>query len=220
MKILSVNVSLPRKIIFKNKAISTSIFKEPIDKAIKVEKLGLIGDKQADLAAHGGINKAIYLYSFNHYKYWSNVLGKDFSKDYGLVGENLTIDNINEEKSFIGDEIKISNVVIKITQPRIPCFKLSIKMNTKNFTQQFIDYGYLGMYAKVIKQGEIKKGDSLELIHREKKTMSVHEISKLIFDKNDNVEKMKAALEIKCLSEEIKDRFCKKLVKLGHYEII
>ena len=93
-------------------------------------------------------------------------------------------------------------------------------MNVKNFTQQFIDHGYLGIYAKVIKQGQIKKGDNLELIHRENDTMSIYEVSKLVFDKNSNVEQLKKAVEIKYLSEEIKARFINKLAKLGHYEAI
>ena len=220
MKILSTNISLPKKINFNNKTLITSIFKEPTDKVLKVKKKGLFGDGQADLQAHGGVNKAIYLYSYSHYEYWSSILKKDFSNDYGLVGENLTIDDLNEKQFFIGDELKIANVVIKITQPRIPCYKLSIKMNVKNFTQLFIDHGYLGIYAKVIKQGQIKKGDNLELIHRENDTMSIYEVSKLVFDKNSNVEQLKKAVEIKYLSEEIKARFINKLAKLGHYEVI
>ena len=220
MKILSTNISLPKKIIFNNKTLTTSIFKKPTDKVLKVKKEGLFGDGQADLQAHGGVNKAIYLYSYLHYEYWSSILKKDFSNDYGLVGENLTIDDLNEKQFFIGDELKIANVVIKITQPRIPCYKLSVKMNVKNFTQQFIDHGYLGIYAKVIKQGQIKKGDNLELIHRQNDTMSIYEVSKLIFDKNSNVEQLKKAVEIKYLSEEIKERFINKLAKLGHYEVI
>ncbi len=220
MKILSTNISLPKKIIFNNKTLTTSIFKEPTDKVLKVKKKGLFGDGQADLQAHGGVNKAIYLYSYSHYEYWSRILKKDFSNDYGLVGENLTIDDLNEKQFFIGDELKIADVVIKITQPRIPCYKLSIKMNVKNFTQQFIDHGYFGIYAKVIKQGQIKKGDNLELIRRENDTMSIYEVSKLVFDKNSNIEQLKKAVEIKYLSEEIKARFINKLAKLGHYEVI
>ena len=220
MKIMSINVSLPEKIIFKNKNLTTSIFKAPTNKTIKVESEGLLGDRQADLKAHGGSNKAVYLYSYLHYKYWSNVLSKDLSKNFGLVGENLTIDDLNEKELFIGDELKIANVVIKVTQPRIPCYKLGIKMNSKRFVQQFIDYAHLGMYAKVIKKGEIIKGDTLELIHRENNTMSVYEVSRLIFDKNENIDQMKKAMKIECLSEEIKTRLSSRLVKLGHYETL
>ena len=218
MKILSINISLPKKITFNKKILNTSIFKKPVNEKVNIKKAGIEGDKQADLKSHGGVNKAVYAYSYKHYKYWGELLKKDFSNDYGLIGENLTIDDFDEKEFFIGDELQISDVILKITQPRIPCYKLGIKMNEKDFVNFFINYGHLGMYMKVIKSGFIEKGDSLKLIHRDKETMSIYEISKLIFDKNDNVEKMKKALQIDCLSEEIKTRFNTRLVKLGHYE--
>jgi len=220
MKILSINISLPKKITFNKKILNTSIYKEPVNKKVNIKKMGIEGDKQADLKSHGGINKAVYAYSYKHYKYWEELLEKDFSNNYGLIGENLTIDDFDEKEFFIGDEFQISNTVLKITQPRIPCYKLGIKMNKKNFVNLFIEYAHLGMYMKVIKSGSIEKGDSLKLIHRDNTSMSIYEISKLIFDKNDNIEKMKKALEIGCLSEEIKERFNARLVKLGHYETL
>lgn len=220
MKILSINISLPKKITFNKKILNTSIFKKPVNEKVNIKKAGIEGDKQADLKSHGGVNKAVYAYSYKHYKYWGELLKKDFSNDYGLIGENLTIDDFDEKEFFIGDELQISNVILKITQPRIPCYKLGIKMNEKDFVNFFINYGHLGMYMKVIKSGFIEKGDNIKLIRRNKDTMTIYEISKLIFDKNDNVEKMKKALQIDCLSEEIKTRFNTRLVKLGHYETL
>lgn len=220
MKVLSVNISPPKKIIFNEKTLNTSIFKKPINQKVNVKKAGIEGDRQADLKSHGGINKAVYAYSYKHYEYWGKLLEKDFSDDYGLIGENLTIEDFDEKKFYIGDEFQISNVVLKITQPRIPCYKLGIKMNKKDFVNFFINHGHLGMYMKVIKSGFIEKGDNLKLIHRDRVTMSVYDISVLIFDKNNNVEKMKKALEIDCLSEEIKTRINTRLVKLGHYETL
>ena len=220
MKILSINISLPKKIIFNNEEVSTSIFKKPVNKKLKVQKSGIEGDMQADLKAHGGINKAVYAYSYTHYKYWGELLNNDFSNDYGLIGENLTVDDFNEKEFFIGDEFKISDAIFKITQPRIPCYKLSIKMNKKDFVEYFIDYNHLGMYMSVLKQGKIKKGDNFELTHRENNSMSVYEISKLIFDSNNNIEKIKKAVKLDYLSDEIKTRFNVKLAKLGHYETL
>ena len=219
MKIISINTSLPKKISFNKKIINTSIFKEPKECELKVSKKGIEGDHQADLLAHGGINKAVYAYSYHHYTYWGQLLKKDFSSDYGLIGENLTIDNFNEKEVFIGDEYRISKVVLKITQPRIPCFKISIKMNEKNFMKYFIDHNYLGMYMRVLNDGVIKKGDNIELIRREPDSMSVYDISKLIFSKS-NVEEMKKANSMSFLSDEIKQRFNERLVKLGHYDIV
>ena len=220
MKILSINISLPKKITFNKKILNTSIFKKPVNEKVNIKKAGIEGDKQADLKSHGGVNKAVYAYSYKHYKYWGELLKKDFSNDYGLIGENLTIDDFDEKEFFIGDELQISDVILKITQPRIPCYKLGIKMNEKDFVNFFINYGHLGMYMKVIKSGFIEKGDNIKLIRRNKDTMTIYEISKLIFDKNDNVEKMKKALQIDCLSEEIKTRFNTRLVRLGHYETL
>ena len=220
MKILSLNISEPKKIQFNGKTLVTSIFKKPVIKSLEMNKLGLQGDKQADLNMHGGINKALYLFSYTHYEYWGNILNKDFTRDYGLVGENLTLDDFDENKYFIGDEFELSNIILKITQPRIPCYKLSIKMNNKNFLKKFIEYGHLGAYAKVIKAGEVKTGDKLNLVKRENDSMSIQKISRLIFDKNDNIDDLKKAIRIKSLSEEIKTEFNKKLVKQGHYENI
>ena len=219
MKILSINTSPPKKINFKNKIVNTSIFKEPKNDELSVTKNGLEGDRQADLLAHGGINKAIYAYSYKHYEYWSNFLRKDFSEEYGLVGENLTIDDFDEKNIFIGDEFRISKAILKVTQPRIPCYKISIKMNEKNFMKYFIEHNYLGIYMKVINDGIIKKGDEIELTYREPNSMTVYDISMLLFADN-NVEKMKKAVSLACLTDEIKQRFNERLAKLGHYETI
>ena len=219
MKILSINTSLPKKINFKNKIVNTSIFKEPNNNELSVTKNGLDGDRQADLLAHGGINKAIYAYSYKHYEYWGSFLRKDFSEEYGLVGENLTIDDFDEKNIFIGDEFRISSATFKVTQPRIPCYKISIKMNEKNFMKYFIEHNYLGIYMKVINDGIIKKGDEIELTYREPNSMTVYDISMLLFAEN-NVEKMKKAVSLACLTDEIKQRFNERLAKLGHYETI
>ena len=219
MKILSINTSLPKKINFKNKIVNTSIFKEPKNNELSVTKNGLDGDRQADLLAHGGINKAIYAYSYKHYEYWGNFLRKDFSEEYGLVGENLTIDDFDEKNIFIGDEFRISSATFKVTQPRIPCYKISIKMNEKNFMKYFIEYNYLGIYMKVINDGIIKKGDEIELTYREPNSMTIYDISMLLFSDN-NIKKMKKATSLDCLTDEIKQRFNERLAKLGHYETI
>ena len=219
MKILSINTSPPKKINFKNKIVNTSIFKEPKNDELSVTKNGLEGDRQADLLAHGGINKAIYAYSYKHYEYWGNFLRKDFSEEYGLVGENLTIDDFDEKNIYIGDEFRISKAILKVTQPRIPCYKISIKMNEKNFMKYFIEHNYLGIYMKVINDGKIKKGDEIELTYREPNSMTVYDISMLLFSDN-NIEKMKKAVSLDFLTDEIKQRFNERLAKLGHYETI
>jgi len=220
MKILSINVSQPKKIKYKNKTLYTSIYKAPVNKKLKINKLGLEGDKQADLSAHGGKEKAVYAYSYEHYKYWGNLLNLDFTNDFGLIGENLTIDKFNEKEIFIGDEFELPNAILKVSQPRIPCYKLSLKMDNKEFLKYFIKYNYLGAYFKVIKTGDIEKESILKLIKREKNSLSLYDVSKLLFNEESNVDMMIKALEMPYLSDEIKTRFRSRLAKLGHYEYI
>jgi len=220
MKILSINVSLPKKIKYRNKTLYTSIYKVPVKKKLKINKLGLEGDKQADLSAHGGKEKAVYGYSYEHYKYWGNLLNLDFTNDFGLIGENLTIDKFNEKEIFIGDEFELQNTILKVSQPRIPCYKLSLKMGHKEFLKHFIEYNYLGAYFKVIKNGDIEEGSMLKLIKREKNSLSLYDVSKLLFKEERNIDMMRKALEMAYLSDEIKTRFCSRLAKLGYYEYI
>mgnify|MGYP001582081589 CR=1 FL=1 len=216
MKILSVNVSEPQKVIFNGKELITSIYKKPITNKVHVTSQGLEGDRQADLTVHGGYDKAVYGYSHAHYKLWEDKLGREFN-DYGLVGENLTIDQLDENKINIGDKLKINNCILQVSQPRIPCFKLGIKMDSRDFPKIFSQSGLLGSYFRVIQDGDLEKGDDIEIIHREENSMSLKEISNLLFVDIKNINAMKNALEVDPLTEEIKEKFRERLMKLGDF---
>ena len=218
MKILSINISEPKKIVFNHKELVTSIYKKPIDSEVEVAEGGIIGDKQADLRFHGGFEKALYAYSYSHYEFWSKQMGQDFSNDFGLVGENLTIENFNEKNISIGDEITVSTCIFKITQPRIPCYKLGIKMNDRKFPRLFSQSGNVGAYMKVIKPGKMSKGDEIEITKHESSSMTIFEIMELLYKDTKNIDQMKKALNIESLTEEIKDKFRERLLKLGSYE--
>ena len=172
MKILSVNVSEPQKVIFNGKELITSIYKKPISKKVMVTSQGIEGDRQADLSVHGGYDKAVYGYSFNHYRLWGERLNKDFT-DFGLVGENLTIDNFDENEINIGDRFQINDCIIQVSQPRIPCYKIGIKMNSRDFPKMFSQSGLLGSYFRVIQEGSIESGCEMEKIHSETNSMSI-----------------------------------------------
>tara|TARA_Y100000996_G_scaffold18612_1_gene13791 strand:- start:6182 stop:6841 length:660 start_codon:yes stop_codon:yes gene_type:complete len=216
MKILSINISEPKKIIFNGKELITSIYKKPIDGLVNVGDVGIDGDLQADLKVHGGYDKAIYAYSFQHYKFWSERLNQDFN-DFGLVGENLTIDDFNEKDLNIGDEISIGSCILQISQPRIPCYKVGIKMNNRDFPKIFSQSCLLGSYLRVLETGKFKSGDEVEISKREKNSMSVYDISDILFNDIKNIDKMKKALDLKFLTEEIKERFRERLMKLGDF---
>ena len=200
-----------------NKELVSSIYKKPVDGEVEITKNGIIGDKQADLRVHGGFEKAVYAYSYSHYKSWSEQMGEDYSNDYGLVGENLTIDDFDEKNLFIGDEVTISNCILKITQPRIPCFKLGIKMNNRKFPKLFSQSGNVGAYMKVLTPGKISKGDEITITRQESSSMTVYEIMYLLYKDLQNTDQMKRALKISSLTEDIKEKFRERLLKLGDY---
>ena len=216
MKILSINVSEPQKVTFNGKELITSIYKKPVSNKVTVSSQGIEGDRQADLTVHGGYDKAVYAYSYMHYQTWSEKLNSDF-KEYGLVGENLTIDDFDEDKINIGDQFKINECLLQVSQPRIPCYKIGIKLNSREFPKMFSQSGLLGSYLRVIHDGEISPGDTIHKVHSEENSMSIKDIAHLLFVDVKNIELMKQALDIKPLTEEIKEKFRERLMKLGDF---
>lgn len=216
MKILSINVSEPQKVTFNGKELITSIYKKPVSNRVQVTSQGIEGDRQADLSVHGGYDKAVYAYSYSHYKLWGEHLKKEFN-EYGLVGENLTIDNFDENDIRIGDRFKINDCVLQVSQPRIPCYKIGIKMNSRDFPRMFSQSGLLGSYLRVVEEGSIDKDDTIEKIHKENNSMSIKEIASILFVDIKNIELMKKALDIDSLTEEIKEKFRERLMKLGDF---
>ncbi len=216
MKILSVNVSEPKKVIFNGKELITSIYKKPVSERVRVTSQGIEGDRQADLSVHGGFDKAVYGYSFEHYKLWGERLQKEFT-EFGLVGENLTISSFDESEINIGDRFKINDCILQVSQPRIPCYKIGIKMNSRDFPKMFSQSGLLGTYFRVVQEGSIEEGDEIEKIHSEENSMSIKDISTILFVDLKNIDLMKKALDIKSLTEEIKEKFRERLMKLGDF---
>ena len=216
MKILSVNVSEPKKVIFNGKELITSIYKKPVSERVRVTSQGIEGDRQADLSVHGGFDKAVYGYSFEHYKLWGERLQREFT-EFGLVGENLTISSFDESEINIGDRFQINDCILQVSQPRIPCYKIGIKMNSRDFPKMFSQSGLLGTYFRVVQEGSIEEGDEIEKIHSEENSMSIKDISTILFVDLKNIDLMKKALDIKSLTEEIKEKFRERLMKLGDF---
>src|SRR5919202_937209 len=163
MKLLSVNVSLPRKVPHGRKTVSTGIFKEPVAGRIMLRTLNLDGDGQADLVNHGGIYRAVYVYSIENYGYWQRELGRtDFS--FGQFGENFTVEGMLEDDVYVGDVFRVGEALVEVTQPRPPCFKLGIKMGMAEFPKLFLASGRVGFYLRILEEGEVGAGDSFERI--------------------------------------------------------
>ncbi len=201
MKIESINVATPIEKLHDGRKILTGIFKSPVQGAVSVTKLNLAGDGQADLTVHGGVDKAVYAYSLDHYAYWQEML-KVQSLPYGQFGENLTIAGLDEASSCIGDQLQIGTTVFAITQPRQPCFKLGIRFDDSEMPRLFTKSARTGFYLKVLREGRLTAGDEVTTIERGKGEVSVKELFLAYF--NPTAKESKAvyarALEVPDLS--------------------
>jgi len=178
MTLISINVGLPREIIHGGQAISTGIFKTPVAGPVWLGRLNLAGDGQADLRVHGGTDKAVYVYPFEHYAFWAGELERrDFS--HGQFGENFTTEGLLEDEIRIGDVFRIGVARVQVTQPRTPCFKLGIRMNDKNFPLRFVAANRTGFYLRVLEQGMVKAGDAIDRVERAAGSMNVRDVFRL-----------------------------------------
>jgi MOSC domain-containing protein YiiM len=183
MKLLAVSVGLPQKVTWQGKEVLTSIFKSPVEGAVAVRKDNIEGDRQADLRVHGGTDKAVYAYSYDAYPWWQKELGLD-ALAFGALGENLTIDHLDETNIFVGDVFEVGSCQIEAVQPRIPCFKLEIKFSTPKMVEAFYRSNRCGVYFRVITEGSIQAGDSPRLIKSEPTKGSIIELFQFAKDKN------------------------------------
>jgi MOSC domain-containing protein YiiM len=178
MTLISINVGLPREITHRGQAITTGIFKLPVANPVWLGRLNLAGDGQADLRVHGGADKAVYVYPFEHYAFWAGELGRsDFS--HGQFGENFTTRGLREDEVSVGDVFRIGAARVQVTQPRTPCFKLGIRMNDENFPARFAIANRTGFYLRVLEEGRVATGDAIERVERAAGSMSVREVFRL-----------------------------------------
>lgn len=214
MKVLSVNVSLPKEVPYRGETIFTGIFKEPVEGRVALRRSNLDGDRQADLAVHGGIHKAAYVYSIENYDYWERELGRgDFA--FGQFGENFTVEGMVEDKVHIGDVFRIGEALVEITQPRVPCYKLGIKMGSPRFLKTFLESCRVGFYLGVLEEGEVGAGDVIERVRSDPERVTVREACHLLYFDLDNLEGSKKALRVRALAPGWRRSFEERLAKIG-----
>ncbi|MEH2406754.1 MOSC domain-containing protein [Nostoc sp.] len=206
MKLISVNVGLPREVIWKGKSVRTGIFKEPVNARVMVRELNLDGDQQADLTVHGGVDKAIYVYPFEHYEYWQSEL-PDTELTLGIFGENFTVIGLREEELNIGDRFKIGSVELMVTQPRLPCYKLGIRFGRSDIVKRFLASRRSGFYFRVLQEGEVGAGDTLEFISRDDNNVTVANIIQLYMREQNNPELLHRAAQLEALPASWRDYF-------------
>ena len=212
MRLKSVNVSMPRDIEHAGKAVSTGIFKTPVDGRIMLRRLNLDGDGQADLWGHGGAFRAVYAYPLEHYAYWEKALGRD-DFPIGQFGENFTVEGMFDDEVCVGDVFRIGGALLEVSQPRIPCYKLAIKMGVEGFQNQFLESGKVGFYFRVLEEGEVGAGDAIELVRPDARRLTVTQVSNLLFFDKENLEGTRRALQIPALSHGWKGSFQERLAK-------
>ncbi len=210
MRVLSVNVGLPRVVSWRGKLVTTGIYKEPVAGRVTIRALNLDGDRQADLRVHGGWDKAVYAYPSEFYELWRRERPElDFL--WGQFGENLTTEGLLDENVSVGDRFRVGTAELVVTQPRLPCFKLGIKMGRNEFVTEFLDRGLHGFYLAVTREGEVEAGDPIVELERDPRGFRVTEVARLYARDRDDVEGMRRAAELDVLPESWRNYFRKRL---------
>jgi len=198
MKIASVNIGLPREVVWKGMTVQTGIFKEPVNGLIMINLLNLVGDKQADLTVHGGADKAVYAYPAEHYEYWQKELPEvDFS--WGKFGENLTIEGLFEDTVCIGDRLRIGSAVLTVTQPRMPCYKLALRFKRDDMIPRFLASGRSGFYFSVVQPGEVSAGSGIEILSRDPNHVTVADVARLYLGQTRDPDLLQRAINVVAL---------------------
>ena len=180
MKLLSVNVSLPKTVSINGKTYDTGIYKSAVAGLVSLRKLNLAGDGQGDLKNHGGEYQAIYCYPQEHYAYWANELARDHFA-FGEFGENFTTQGLLENQVCIGDVFRIGEAIIQVTQPRVPCYKLADKMGMAGFDKTFLRANRSGFYVRVLEEGDVQAGDAIAMVSRDPIAMTVAEVNSALY---------------------------------------
>ena len=212
MKLISINVGQPREVTWQGKTVTTGIFKEPVNGPVKLRPLNLEGDRQADLTVHGGADKAIYIYPAEHYDYWHGEL-PDMQLPWGMFGENFTAEGLLEDQVNIGDRFRIGAAELIVTQPRLPCYKLGLKFGRVDMVKRFLASRRTGFYLAVLQEGDVKAGDTIELVSRDENNVTVADIVRLYAFQKDDVATLWRAMQVEALPAGWVDYFQNQLEK-------
>jgi ferredoxin-NADP reductase/MOSC domain-containing protein YiiM/ferredoxin len=198
-RLLSVNVGLPREIDWKGRAVRTGIWKTPVSGPCRLGRLNLDGDGQGDLAGHGGEQRAVFVYQIESYGYWQEQLKRtDFV--HGQFGENFTIEGLPDDVVCIGDRYQIGSALLEVTQPRVTCYRVAIRMNEPRMPALLTSSGRPGFYCRVLREGEVCAGDEIVKVGEAEERMTIAEINALLYSPQHTRERLEHALRIQALS--------------------
>lgn len=200
MQLLSISVGLPRTVDYRGKPVSTGIYKEAVPGPVTVSRTGLEGDGQADLENHGGLDKAVYAYTIENYDYWKEESGRA-DMPPGLFGENFTVSGMPDEAVHLGDTFRIGEILVQVTQPRVPCFKLGLRMGMADFVSHFMVSGRVGFYLRVLETGSVRGGDAIELVRADAEGLNIRDSMLALADGPRRQEIIRRALSVDALSD-------------------
>ena len=205
-RLLSINVGLPRDVEWRGEKLHTAIWKQPLQGRIAVRRLNVEGDGQGDLAGHGGGHRAVMVYQMDAYRYWETQLGrKDFS--FGQFGENFTVDGLPDDEVCIGDRYRIGSALFEVTQPRVTCDRVGIRMNEPRMPALLVSHGRPGFYFRFLEEGEVGAGDEIVRVMRGPGGMTVAEVDALLYKPGHPADRLERALCIPALSTGWRDSF-------------
>ena len=198
-RLLSVNVGLPRDIPWQGKTVHTAVWKEPVQGRRMVRRLNIDGDGQGDLAGHGGEHRAVFVYQIDSYRYWQGHLRRtDFT--YGQFGENFTVDGLSDGEVCIGDRYRVGSALFEVTQPRVTCYRVGIRMNEPQMAALLVAHGKPGFYFRVLEEGEVEAGDEIVQVAAGPERMTVAEVDALLYMPGHPASELERALRIPALS--------------------
>src|SRR5499433_488155 len=198
-RLLSVNVGLPRDIQWKGRVVHTGIWKDPVQGRCRVRRLNLDGDGQGDLAGHGGEQRAVFVYQIESYRYWQDQLGRN-EFTYGQFGENFTVEELADTEVCIGDHYRIGDALFEVTQPRVTCYRVGIRMNEPQMAALLVSHGRPGFYFPVLEEGEVGAGDEIVKVEAGPEQVTVAEINALLYLPGHPASGLERALRIPALS--------------------
>ena len=200
MKLLAISVGGPREVLWKGEAITTSIFKSPVEGSVALRRHNLEGDQQSDLSVHGGPTKAVYAYPSEHYEFWKREL-PDAELPWGSFGENFTVDGLDEENVCVGDEFSVGTTRLVVTEPRMPCVKLAVRFGRADMLKRFLKSQRTGLYFGVVEEGSVKAGDELERLSSHPDQLAVADVTRLYSTERSNVDLLRKAISVSALPE-------------------
>jgi MOSC domain-containing protein YiiM len=213
VELLAVNLAVVETLEHNGRQVPTGIYKRPVEGSIRATALGLVGDVQVDRENHGGSDKAIYAYTVENYRYWSTVLGQA-PFPFGQFGENFTVTAMPDEAVHLGDVFRIGSILVEVTQPRIPCFKLGIKMGDPAFVKAFLHSGRLGFYLRVLEDGEVRAGDDIVRIREDSERLTIRDSALAQVKGPEQKTMIVRALKVPALSQAWRDDLEKRLLSL------